>query len=98
MTHLSSAMLCLLGFAALALTMERHQEDLFGRVLVPTTTRALRVVGWAALLLGLTVVVRAQGWALGLVSYSGHTSLGAGLVFGMLVVWARRQARRQVRR
>ena len=94
MSHLAILLLCVFGFAALAVVMERHQEDLFGRPMVPATARSLRVAGWAALLLSLAVAVRAQGWALGLVSYSGHTSLSAALVFGLLIVQARRKGRR----
>ena len=86
MTHLAVFTLSLLGFAALALAMERHQDDLFGRALPCRTTLALRSAGWAALLLALVAGVRAQGWGLGLVTLSGHTSLGAGLVFIALVV------------
>lgn len=86
MTHLAVFTLSLLGFAALALAMERHQDDLFGRALPRRTTLALRNAGWAALLLALVVAVRTQGWSLGLVTLSGHTSLGAGLVFVALVV------------
>ena len=86
--------LALPAFTALSLAMERHQEDLFGRPMVPATARSLRIAGWATLLLALAVAVRAQGWALGLVSYSGHTSLGAALVFGTLIVQARRKSRR----
>lgn len=98
MTHLLVLLLCTLGFAALALAMERHQEDLFGHALASTATRWLRVTGWAALGLALVVIVKAQGWSVGLVSYSGHTSLGAGLVFGALVVVERRRSRRRARR
>ena len=94
MSHLAILLLCVFGFAALAVVMERHREDLFGRPMVPATARSLRVAGWAALLLALAVAVRAQGWALGLVSYSGHTSLSAALVFGLLIVQARRKGRR----
>jgi hypothetical protein len=94
MSHVAVLMLCMLGFTALAAVMERHQEDLFGRSMVPATARTLRLVGWAALLLALAVAVRAQGWALGLVSYSGHTSLSAALVFGLLIVQARQKNRR----
>lgn len=86
MTHLAVFTLSLLGFAALALAMERHQDDLFGRALPRRTTLALRNAGWAALLLALVVAVRAQGWGLGLVTLSGHTSLGAAVVFVALVV------------
>lgn len=92
MTHLLPFVLCLLSFAALALAMERHQSELFARALAPPVTRLLRVLGWAGLLLALALLVRAQGWAMGLVSYSGHTSLAAGLVFGALIVQERRKA------
>ena len=98
MTHLTAFLLSTLGFAALALAMERHQEDLFGHALATTVTRGLRVAGWAALGLALLPIVKAQGWGVGLVSYSGHTSLGAGLVFGALVVVERTRSRRPVRR
>jgi hypothetical protein len=98
MTHLIALLLSTLGFAALALAMERHQEDLFGHALATTANRWLRVAGWAALGLALVVTVQAQGWGVGLVSYSGHTSLGAGLVFGALVVVERTRSRRPARR
>jgi hypothetical protein len=98
MTHLIVLLLSTAAFAALALAMERHQEDLFGHALPSTTTRCLRVAGWAALLLALAIVVNAQGWGVGLVSFSGHTSLGAGLVFGALVVIERTTSRRPARR
>lgn len=94
MTHLTVFLLSLLAFAALALAMERHQEGLFGHALSPWPTRWLRLAGWGMLALALFAAVRSQGWALGLVNYSGHTSLGAGLVFGALVVCERFKARR----
>ena len=98
MTHLFVFLLSTLGFAALALAMERHQEDLLGHALATTATRWLRIAGWAALLLALGAIVRAQGWAVGLVSFSGHTSLGAGLVFGVLIVIERTRPRQTARR
>jgi hypothetical protein len=85
MTHLATFLLSLLGFGALALATDRQQENLFGRAFDPRLARGLRVAGWAALALALGVVVKGQGWALGLVSFSGHTSLGAGLVYGALI-------------
>ena len=90
--HGLAFVLCLPGFAALALAMERHQEDLFGHAFAPSLTRRLRVAGWGALLLALGVLVGAQGWGLGLVSFSGHTSLAAGLVFVALLLQGRRKA------
>lgn len=83
--HLLSFALSLAGFAALALAMERQQHDLFGRRLQPAVTRALRVTGSSALLLALGVLVNRQGWGLGLVMLSGHTSLAAGVVFCTLI-------------
>lgn len=91
MTHFSAFLICLLSFAALAQAMERHQEDLYGRLLSARATRTLRVLGWSGLLLGLAVLVQAQGWGMGLVSYSGHTSLAAALVFSALIVHDRRK-------
>ncbi|WP_233238246.1 DUF3325 domain-containing protein [Bordetella sp. LUAb4] len=92
MIHVLTLLISLAAFAALALAMDRHQEDLFGRALAPGVTRLLRILGWAGLLLALWVIVGRQGWALGLVSYSGCTSLAAGLVFLALIMHERRRA------
>ena len=87
--HLAVLLLSAAAFGALALAMERHQDEVFARALAPSTTRALRGAGWLLLGAALVLAVRNQGWSLGLVSYSGHTSVGAGLVFGLLVVRGR---------
>lgn len=92
--HLLVFLLCLLAFGALALATDRVQGDLFRRELAPGATRRLRLLGWATLLVALGVLLRAQGWGLGLVSYSGHTSLAAGLVLLALILLDRRRARR----
>lgn len=94
MSHLAVMLLSLLAFSMLALAMERHQENLFGRLLAPATTRRLRLIGWSALALALLAAVQEQGWALGLVSFSGHTSLAAGLVLAALIVYEHRKTRR----
>lgn len=86
MNHLGIFLLSLLGFAALALATERQQEIHLGRTLSASGTRRLRIAGWTGLLLALGVAVGSQGWAMGLVSYSGHTSLCAGLVFSALLL------------
>ncbi|WP_233271898.1 DUF3325 family protein [Paraburkholderia acidiphila] len=52
--------------------------------------RALRCAGWCALFVALWLAVAAKGWALGLVWYSGCTSLAAAIVYGLLIVYARR--------
>jgi len=94
MTHAATLLLSLAGLAALALATARVQDDLFGRALAARAVLALRTAGWGALLAALGVVVRGQGWGLGLVSYAGHTSLAAGLVYLALVIAARRRVRR----
>lgn len=98
MIHLFLFLLCIGGFACLALAMERHQEDRFGRVLAPGHTRALRIAGWLLLVGALWLAIGAMGTGFGLVAYSGHTSLAAGLVFVTLIALDRRSAARQPRR
>lgn len=92
MGHVLSFMACLAAFSALALATERQQGDLFGRPLAARATWALRAAGWGALALALYLIVQVQGWGLGLVSYSGHTSLAAAVVFGALIVHGRVRA------
>jgi len=97
MSHFLTFMACLAAFSALALATGRQQDDLFGRPLAPRATWALRAAGWGALALALYLIVQAQGWGLGLVSYSGHTSLAAAVVFGVLIVHGRVRARASAR-
>lgn len=92
MTHFIALLLCVAAFGALALAMERHQHDICGRALAASTTRRLRLAGWIGLGLALYVLVQAQGWGMALVSFSGHTSLAAGLVCAAMIVHARRRA------
>ncbi|MDQ2105714.1 DUF3325 domain-containing protein [Azospirillum isscasi] len=93
MIHLSSFILCLTGFAALAVAMDRQQHDLFGRSLPAPATASLRAGGAAALLGALGLLVAWQGWGLGLVMFSGHTSLGAGIVHGAIIGGLRMRAK-----
>lgn len=93
MTHLLALALCLAGFIALALATRRQQRDLIGRSLSRVTTIALRMAGAGALVLALGILVAWQGWGLGLVMFSGHTSLAAGIVYATLVVYAGAQVR-----
>lgn len=89
MSHLLAFVLSLSGFAALACATNRQQRDLFGRALRPATIRMLRLVGTAALLGALSVLVGRNGWGLGLVIFSGHTSLAAGMVVCVLIGYPR---------
>ena len=92
MTHLVAFALCLAGFIALAFAMRRQQRDFIGRSLRLATTYGLRAAGTCALLVALGVLVAWQGWALGLVMLSGHTSVAAGVVYCVLVGYARIRA------
>lgn len=92
MSHLLPFALCLAGFTALAFAMDRQQHDLVGRALPTSTTRALRIAGTCALLLALGVLVDLRGWGLGLVMFSGHTSLTAGIVHCTIIGYTRRRA------
>ncbi|AJK49525.1 DUF3325 domain-containing protein [Burkholderia plantarii] len=87
-------MVCVAAFACLALAMERHQQTVFRRALAAAPARVLRVAGWGGLLAALWLVVAARGWALGLVTYGGMTSLAAGIVIGALIVRERRASMR----
>src|SRR5690606_19552218 len=78
--------LCLAGFGGLALASRRQQQEVFGRLLSARATLAWRCAGWLMLLLALVGLVRQSGWALGLVVFSGMTSLAASLVHGLLIV------------
>ena len=77
------------AFTALSLAMDRHQRDVFGRRLPPGPTRALRILGWAALPASLTPCILAQGWAIGPVLWCGLLSLAAGLLV-LLISYAPR--------
>jgi hypothetical protein len=92
MTHGLTLLICVLAFACLALAMDRHQSPVLGRDLSRGQSRAFRIAGWCGLLLALGLIVGDEGWALGLVSYSGCTSLAAGIVYGVLI-FRRRDAR-----
>ena len=89
MSHLLAFVLCLAGFAALAFAMHRQQREIIGRSLRSITTNVLRFAGACALLCALGVLVAWNGWSLGLVMFSGHTSLNAGIVYCTLLGYAR---------
>ncbi|MFM0522428.1 MULTISPECIES: DUF3325 domain-containing protein [Caballeronia] len=89
MTHLLSIVFCVMAFAFLAVSMDRHQMTVFGRALRAGQSRGFRIAGWCGLALALRFIVGNEGWALGLVAYSGCTSLAAGLVYGGLIAYER---------
>ncbi|MGB6102603.1 MAG: DUF3325 domain-containing protein [Pusillimonas sp.] len=89
MHHLSMLLLSVLGFACLALAMERHQEDWFARPFNSSLTTILRAVGWALLCGSLALALCQPLWAVGLVAWFGHLSAGAGVVLATLVAASR---------
>ncbi|MDP9152838.1 MAG: DUF3325 domain-containing protein [Pseudomonadota bacterium] len=91
--HGLALIICVLSFAFLALAMERHQDTVFGRKLREGQSRGFWIAGWCGILLALRLVVGDEGWAMGLVSFSGCTSLAAGIVYGALILRGRRGAR-----
>jgi hypothetical protein len=91
MSHLPPFVLCLAGFTALALSTRRQQRDLLGGSLRPATTYVFRGLGACALLSALGVLVNWHGWSLGLVMFSGHTSMASGIVYCTLIAYARMQ-------
>jgi hypothetical protein len=94
MSNVLALLVCVVAFAALAAATDRHQRTFFARAVSPRRARGLRIVGWAGLALALWIAVAHQGWALGLVHYSGQTSLAAGLVYLALIVRDRRRPSR----
>lgn len=93
MIHLLALLLCLAGFTALALAVQRQQREIIGRPLSSTTTSTLRAAAVFALLLALGLLVASAGWSLALVMFSGHTTLAAGIVYCGLLTYARMYAR-----
>ena len=93
MTHLLAFVSCLAGFTALAFATRRQQRDIIGRPLRVTSTYVLRVIGACALLLALGILVARAGWSLGLVMFSGHTSLTAAIVYCALIGLVKTHAR-----
>ena len=87
--HLLSFVLCLTGFAALALATPRQHREIVGRPLRLSTKYLLRAIGTFALLAALGLLVAWNGWSLGLVMFSGHTSLAAGLLYCSLIGYVR---------
>ncbi|MGE8547191.1 DUF3325 domain-containing protein [Alcaligenes sp. Marseille-Q7550] len=79
--HIWIFLACCLGFTGLALSMDRHQQDRWGRVLSRRAAGLLRGAGWLLLGLAMALAVRSMGWGFGLVACSGHASAAAAAVF-----------------
>ncbi|UVM17568.1 DUF3325 domain-containing protein [Pseudomonas sp. B21-023] len=81
---LAVALMGFAGFAGLCLAMDKHFNELLGRKPTASQQRAMRVGGWALLLLSLALAVQLRGWALGLVEWIAVLMAGVTLwVFGL---------------
>ncbi|WP_206244303.1 DUF3325 domain-containing protein [Novosphingobium terrae] len=79
MTHLFTALPCLLGFALLLSAMARHQQDWLKRKLPAHFSRLLRITGFALLAVAFIIAGLGLGWAYGAVAWCGWLSVGAAL-------------------
>jgi hypothetical protein len=82
-------LLCMAGFAGLALATSRHHRDVFGTPPGAARRKALRLAGWGLLALSLWPCLASWG-PLGLVAWAGLLSLGAITV--VLALTYRRRA------
>jgi len=94
MIHLAAFVLCVAGFTALAFGVRRQQRDIIGGSLPPAATYGLRAVGAGALLAAIGTLIAGYGWNLGLVMFSGHTSIAAGIVLCGLIGYLRTRPRK----
>lgn len=93
---LLAAIFALIGFASLALGMERHHRDLAGRSLSARMRRRIASAGWCALALSCVAAVHAWGVAVGIALWLGLLSLAATMVLlAMSQLAYRRQSDRQ---
>ncbi|MBC3411942.1 DUF3325 domain-containing protein [Pseudomonas sp. SWRI107] len=81
---LAFALIGFAGFASLCLAMEKHFNELLKRKPTAVQRKALRVAGWALLLVSLLLAVQVRGLALGLVEWVAVLMAGVTLwVFGL---------------
>lgn len=98
MMHLLALAGSILGLGFLAFAAERVREDLCGRQPDARALRWLRLSSAIVLAAVLALLVWWQGWSLGLVMFSGHTSLAAGAVLCCLILHARLRRQGEGRR
>lgn len=90
MIHALTFLCALAGFAALALSMDRHQREILRHPLPRRGSLALRALCFGLLLLALVPACRGLGPALGATVWSGHLSLAAASLFILLLRWRQR--------
>lgn len=70
-------LLAMLGFTALALSMDRHHRDVFSVLPTPWRRRVLRAAGWVALLASVSCSIFSWGLAYGVITGFGVLAAGA---------------------
>ncbi|MFC0679846.1 DUF3325 domain-containing protein [Lysobacter korlensis] len=81
---LAGALLILIAWSLLALSMDKHYEALLGRRLPPARSRRWRLGAVAALIASLACFIVARGWEQGPVFWTVALMLGA-LVSALLL-------------
>ena len=89
MIDILAALAALAGFAALALSMKRHQRDIIGRKLTDRERTLTRTAGWLAIAASLALDVSGFGPAYGAIAWFGHMSIAAWIVVAGLCWRAR---------
>lgn len=92
MTTLLAFVVAFAGFAALALSLDRHHEDVWHRTPGRRAVWALRVVGWLLLAAALVPCVRSDGLASGIVLWAGLLTMAALCVALLLTDHCSRKA------
>ena len=88
---LLATLLCYVGFSALCLSMARHYEVLIGGTLSSSRSQALRLLGWAALLLSPYVALGAEGLGQALVQWCAAL-MGSAVVLVFVMAYRPRLA------
>lgn len=86
MLLVTSFLLCLSAFSALAFSMAKHARDIWGSSDSQQLRAVSRVVGWVLLLMSLYPSLAAYGIWEGVVAWSGLTTMAALLVALSLTV------------
>ncbi|WP_110946923.1 DUF3325 domain-containing protein [Pseudomonas bohemica] len=88
---LLATLLCYIGFTALCLSMNRHYDDLIGGSLTLGRGRALKLLGWVALLLSLWVALASQAMGQALVQWFAAL-MGSAVLFVFVMSYRPRLA------
>lgn len=81
---LLSLLLGFSGFAALALSLDRHHRAVFLSPVPRRRVPGLRAAGWAGLALSFAAAVVCAGWSVGPVQWAGALTGSALLVVGLI--------------